>query len=191
MRFANYIFWKNFLSEQECDKIVEENQTGLKDASIGWGDDERISIDRKTNVRFIEQNSPTLPLIEKVIDRIDFTAQKYYGCSLKTFEQIQYAEYEKDMFFSWHVDSVTRLDEITSYTRDISASLILNKQTEYTGSSLQFILAGSVSPDNILTPEDAINQEQGTLIVFPSSTIHQVTKVTSGIRKSLVLWAAC
>ena len=189
MRFANYIFWKNFLSEQECDKIVEENQTGLKDASIGWGDDERISIDRKTNVRFIEQNSPTLPLIEKVIDRISFTAQKYYGCSLKTFE-MQYAEYEKGMFYSWHVDSVTGLDQIKLCTRDISASLILNKQTEYTGSSLQFILAGSVSPDNILTPEDAINQEQGTLIVFPSSTIHQVTKVTSGIRKSLVLWAA-
>ena len=189
MRFANYIYWKNFLSEQECNRIIESNGHNLTDAKIGVAEGYN-SETRKTKVGLIERDNSIQDLIEKIINRICFAAQKYYGCSLKTFEQIQYAEYEKDMFFSWHVDSVTRLDEITSYTRDISASLILNKQTEYTGSSLQFILAGSVSPDNILTPEDAINQEQGTLIVFPSSTIHQVTKVTSGIRKSLVLWAA-
>ena len=190
MRFANYIFWKKFLSEQECDKIVEENQTNLKDAMIGWGDDERISTDRKTNVRFISQNSPTKPLIEKIIERIGFTAQKYYGCSLTSVEPVQYAEYEKGMFYSWHVDSNMKLNDIGLCTRDISASLILNKSTEYTGSSLQFITADSVSKDNILTPEDAKDQEQGTLIIFPSSMIHQVTKVTSGIRKSLVLWGA-
>ena len=95
----------------------------------------------------------------------------------------------RDRFYSWHTDSVTELKNLELCTRDISASLILNKQTEYTGGSLQFILAGSVSLDDILTPEDAIDQEQGTLIVFPSSLIHQVTEVTSGIRKSLALWA--
>ena len=189
MRFANYIYWKNFLSEQECNRIIESNGNNLTNAKIGVTQ-ALDSENRKTNVGWIEKNNSIQDLIEKIINQICFTAQKYYGCSLKTFEPMQYAEYEKGMFYSWHVDSVTELDEITVCTRDISASLILNKQTEYTGSSLQFILAGSVSPDNILTPEDAINQEQGTLIVFPSSTIHQVTEVTSGIRKSLVLWAA-
>ena len=42
--------------------------------------------------------------------------------------------------------------------------------------------------DNVLTPQDVENQEQGTLIVFPSNMIHRVSKVISGVRSSLVVW---
>ena len=92
------------------------------------------------------------------------------------------------MFFSWHVDSPTAINEIEICKRDVSASLILNKKKEYTGGSLQFIGPGSVSKDNKLIPEDAVKQEQGTLIIFPSFSFHRVLPVKSGVRYSLVTW---
>ena len=73
--------------------------------------------------------------------------------------------------------------------KNLSVSLILNRKDEYTGGSLQMITPSGISIDNIITPRDVEDQEQGTLIVFPSSMIHQVTPVLSGVRKSLVLWS--
>ena len=33
------------------------------------------------------------------------------------------------------------------------------------------------------------NRNQGSIIIFPSFMMHQVTPITKGIRNSLVLWA--
>jgi PKHD-type hydroxylase len=189
MRLANYVYFENFLSEQECNKLIKAKQNDLQNAELGTGGQGIIDPkSRKTNVSFVENNSPVHDLIIRICDQICFASQKYYGRPATAFEPIQYAEYEKDMFFSWHVDCPTAIDEIEICKRDISASLILNKKEEYTGGSLQFIGPGAVSKNNKLIPEDAVKQEQGTLIVFPSTMIHQVTKIKSGTRKSLVAW---
>ena len=74
------------------------------------------------------------------------------------------------------------------HKREISVSLILNSKDEYTGGSLQMITPNCITEDNTIEPKDVEVQEQGTLIIFPSSMIHQVTPVLSGVRKSLVLW---
>ena len=42
---------------------------------------------------------------------------------------------------------------------------------------------------NTFDPKDVVDQELGTLVVFPSSFVHRVTKVETGTRKSLVFWA--
>lgn len=188
MRLANYIYLRNFLSEKECKAIIKEGQKGLHKATTY--DKENKSIEnskRKTNISFLRQGGSVDNTLKKVIDGVCDTALKHYGFSITDIEAIQYAEYEIDMFYGWHTDSGSSLKQ--TWKRDISASLILNEKKEYTGGSLQMVFADNISKNNVVTPQDVENQEQGTLIVFPSSMIHQVTTVLSGIRKSLVLWS--
>jgi PKHD-type hydroxylase len=60
--------------------------------------------------------------------------------------------------------------------RKISASLLLNDESEYEGGDL------------IILDETVKTKKQGTIIVFPSFMAHQVTPVTKGVRYSAVCW---
>jgi PKHD-type hydroxylase len=176
MRLTNYIYIENFLSEEECKRVIQEGQN-KRDPSV-----------KNTITGFIEYGSPVQDLMQKTINAMVESATKYYGCHLTDFEPMRYWEYVKGMKSDWHSDSNLSIDQ-TNRTRDVSASLILSKNTDYTGGSLQFILPEYISSNNTFVPKDADCQNQGTLIMFPSSLIHGVSKITSGIRKSLIFWS--
>jgi len=190
MRLANYVYKKDFLTKEECNKLIEEGRKNLKKATVFKGEEEESSNDpkkRNTNVSFFLSGSPVQSIIEIIIDELCSLGSTLYGTYITDIEPVQYAEYEKGMFYGWHTDSSNNPSE--KFTRDLSVSLILNSKDEYTGGSLQVVTPSGISADNIVTPEDVEDQDQGTLIVFPSSMIHQVTPVLSGVRKSLVLWS--
>lgn len=193
MRLANYVYIPNVLTKEECDQIIEEGQNNLSSATIypkECNSSNLVKEDkdrRKTNVGFFRSGSSVDPALKKAIDVFGRVSFSYYGICLKEIENPQYAEYEKGMFYGWHTDS--GMEPNFPVIRDMSASLILNNKNDYTGGSLQMVVPSCISKDNIFTPEDVKNQDQGTLIVFPSSMLHQVTPVLSGVRKSLVIWA--
>tara|TARA_B100000131_G_scaffold233557_1_gene225450 strand:+ start:212 stop:790 length:579 start_codon:yes stop_codon:yes gene_type:complete len=190
MRLATYIYYPNFLSKKECKRIVKEGTINLEKGTINPASPHKLEEVRETKVSFICEGSVVQDLMIKIMKRIDSCASKYYGCDLTYTEPIQYAEYTKGMFYNWHTDSVTKINDPQNLKRDISASLILNSSKKYTGGSLELITGSCNFKKNKVVPEKALNQEQGTLIVFPSSMLHRVTKVKSGVRKSLVLWSA-
>ncbi len=190
MRLANYIYKQNFLTKEECNKLIEEGNKNLKEATILQEKKQTLVSDfkkRNTNISFFINGSPVQSIIQKIIGEICYLGSKYYGVNITDIEPVQYAEYEKEMFYGWHTDSPTQPSD--GFTRDLSVSLILNSKEEYTGGSLQMITSNCVSTDNVITPKDVEVQEIGTLIIFPSSMLHQVTPVLSGVRKSLVLWS--
>jgi len=190
MRLSNYVYKENFLTKEECNKLIKEGKKNLNEATIIKEKEQTLVSDlkkRNTNVSFFMNGSPVHSIIQKIIDEICYLGSKYYGVNIADIEPVQYAEYEKEMFYGWHTDSPST--PTNEFIRDLSISLILNSKEEYTGGSLQMITSNCVSTDNIITPRDVEVQEQGTLIVFPSSMLHQVTPVLSGVRKSLVLWS--
>ena len=68
--------------------------------------------------------------------------------------------------------------------RDLSASVILTPKDEYDGGGLELLLPnidGEIE-------QVKIAEEQGLMIMFPSTLIHQVSKLTKGQRSSLVIW---
>ena len=68
-------------------------------------------------------------------------------------------------------------------SKDISkVSIIvqLSDPSEYKGGILEINTGGGIK---------AIPQVKGSVVIFPSYLQHRVTPVTSGLRKSLVLWA--
>ena len=193
MRLATYLYFRNFLSKDECNRIIEEGEKDLKIATINPKEQERLNSKnelRNTKVGFIRNGSPVQDLMEKIINHMMLVCVEAYGVYLTDVEPIQYAKYTKGMFYDWHVDSASTIDDLKVFRRDISASLILNEKKEYTGSSLQMVLNNSIDKKtNNFDPQDVENQDQGTLIIFPSSFIHRVTEVETGTRKSLVLWS--
>ena len=62
--------------------------------------------------------------------------------------------------------------------RKLSISIQLSDKLDYEGGNFEF--------EDITSSMDF--KEIGTIIIFPSYLRHRVTKVTSGIRRSLVAW---
>lgn len=75
--------------------------------------------------------------------------------------------------FGWH------LDVGPPVPRKLSLTLQLTDPARYEGGDLQFFTGDMVR---------TAPRERGMAIGFPSYMVHQVTPVTSGIRKSIVAW---
>ena len=82
--------------------------------------------------------------------------------------------------YGWHTDNAMRLAPDGGYARaDVSATLFLSEPEEYEG--------------GVLTVEDTFGEhgvklKAGSLVVYPSSSIHQVTPVTRGERQACFLF---
>ena len=65
-------------------------------------------------------------------------------------------------------------------SRKLSFSLQLSNENDYEGGELQFLTDENIS---YYAPK-----KRGTLVIFDSRSRHRVTKVRSGVRRSLVGW---
>jgi len=116
---------------------------------------------------------------------------------------MQYTTYEKNDFYIWHSDNDLSdfykpcslgvnmfhntnekkedlLNRGAETVRKLSLSLQLSEFDEYEGGNLEF---KDIRDRIHLAP-----RTRGSIIIFDSRTIHRVTPVTKGIRKSLVCW---
>lgn len=128
-------------------------------------------------------------------------------------EDFQFTVYQPGGFYGWHTDSgsdhfsvykkyipevspaigedglmvdkCTTADSWVGKIRKISMTINLNSPGEYEGGNLKFDF-GPHAPNRY--HEVVEIRPQGSMIVFPSYTHHQVTPVTKGTRYSLVLW---
>jgi PKHD-type hydroxylase len=92
------------------------------------------------------------------------------------FEQLQFTVYEEaGSHYDWHLDKM--LSDLPP--RKLSLVLQLSDPEEYTGGDLELFVSSNPIK---------IERKRGLLTAFPSFTLHRVTPVTSGIRKSLVAW---
>ena len=134
-----------------------------------------------------------------------------FDCS----EQFQFTKYGLNQFYGWHCDGigdhyntyrrfipgVHELDENGNYperctenhqlvgkVRKLSMTLNLNAPGEYEGGNLKFDFGPHAVGERYHECKEI--RPQGSIIIFPSFTHHQVTPVTKGTRYSLVLWSA-
>jgi PKHD-type hydroxylase len=94
-------------------------------------------------------------------------------------ENIQYTEYygSDEGGYEWHMD-IGSTDNMN--LRKISITVQLSDSDEYEGGDLQLWMGG--------TQPYTAPRGKGNVIVFPSFMLHRVTPVTSGTRKSFVIW---
>lgn len=178
-----FTYWDNFLSDEEID-IILSHPSWDQPANGLIGFDQDISHNktlRSSKVSWFDNNSDTEKIWKKFYQTITEVNQKYFRFDLAgCYEPAQlglYSSVDQD-HYTWHTDSAPS----GKYVRKLSMVILLNKPYEFEGGELQI----KTVTDNPITLE----QKRGRAWFFPSNTLHRVTPVTKGIRKSLVLWIA-
>ena len=178
VNFTDYYWFKNGFNSEELNII--ENMTkkiDFEDAVTGEGDNSKVSEYRKSRIKWCPQSAEWGWVYNKLHDMIVEANDVMWKFDLSTMnEQIQYTEYygSNEGGYEWHMDCGEKIQN----QRKISVTVQLSDSNEYEGGDLEFNIGRK------LTAQRGI----GTAVIFPSFYLHRVTPVTSGIRKSFVLW---
>jgi len=173
---------ENIVPSSLSKNILEEykNSNEWTDPYIEVGKIDKSQ--RNCNVIEISKNTTLLKNLEtrKKIDEDVYTCvkqvilkynQKFKYCHVSKDSGYNLLKYEKNNFYSEHVDSFTEIP------RTLSCSLILND--EFKGGEFSFF-----------HNEIIYNLKKGSAIIFPSNFLypHSVLPVISGTRYSIVTW---
>ena len=171
---GNIDIFENFLSPEECDLILNKckEELTLLDAQV-YSDNSNttfIKPNRKSSVGWI---SDLGFLNERLKTKLKETF-KINGMEVSGLGSFQFTEYKMGDYFGWHIDS-----NATIY-KDRFASTVIQLNDDYTG--------GIFEIKNLNGDLVNIENKIGSLYIFNSNLVHQVTPVKSGIRYSLVNW---
>ena len=177
-KISSFFTTPNVLTATECQQIInyctdkcKPSTLGVSKTKVGNAQDFRHSV----NTFLRPEDIKELPVIRKLTDCIVKSSLECYNFSLGYIEPVQYAEYTEGMFYKPHIDSGETFD----YDRDISVSVFLSPKDDYEGGNLCFLYpSGWIEAD----------EQQGSMVIFPSMLTHKVEKVKKGKRSSLVLW---
>jgi len=135
-------------------------------------------------VEFIDPNEHARWLYDRVGEIIRFHNQTYYGYDLTGIETLQFSEYRAPSgHYGAHLDWGSARNGVQAQARKLSFTVQLSDPDSYEGGDL-VIHDGQTQDPAIIAKRRAV----GSIIVFPSWVLHEVTPVTKGTRRSLVGW---
>ena len=172
------------------DKIINNPNLNWEDSRIGECVENSIikkskSSIRRSKISFFDYDEEIDKLFVKIISEYNrlYSGWKYY---IDGIEDIQVTRYSEGDFYDWHVDAsnwnIVRNGK--ECNRKISVTVFLNDPEEYEGGEFDLETRGPNTEERY----DTFKLPKGSMIVFPSYMWHRVRPVTSGVRKSLVLW---
>lgn len=88
--------------------------------------------------------------------------------------------YLAGMAFGQHVDNAIRIDGEAPLRADVSVTIMLSEASDYEGGDL-------VIEDTY--GSQRIKLQAGSMVIYPSSSLHRVEPITKGNRDVVVLWA--
>ena len=166
--------------EHRLDRFLDEEIEDIKELgdALIW-EEGKISGDkvdhsiRDTRIAWLHPNTETHWLFDRAI--IIFSSSLPFG----TLQSMQYTVYDsKGSHYDWHRD-IGGNDPIQKARINV-AVLQLSSPGEYKGGVLQIKLEDGEVIDVI--------KNKGMTTTFPIQLLHRVTPVTSGIRKTLIMW---
>ena len=169
----------SFTSE-ECQRIIAmaDNMYGMK-STVGSNKNRTYNAGvREVDTYTLELNENTKWIFDRIAGATATANAEYYRYNiLGITHSLQLLHYKGDEngHYDWHIDAGPG----SSCTRKISVVVPLNDPQEYEGGVLDINNNGAL----VSAP-----QTPGTMILFPSYTLHKVNPVTSGNRWTLVSW---
>jgi PKHD-type hydroxylase len=94
----------------------------------------------------------------------------------KALTSVMFSRYESGMHYGSHIDDAV----MRGIRTDVSFTLFLSDPDSYDGGELVI---------ETTSGEDAVKLAAGSLVAYPSTTLHQVSPVTRGERLAAVGWA--
>jgi len=172
----DYAFWKNAFTKEECEQIIKlGKRKELIEGTVGGKNKTKRQL-RLSNIRWIFPNKETAWIFNRVTDIVLNLNERFFKFDLTGIvEGFQFTNYKAPGGkYGKHVDR-----GIDVGIRKLSVSIQLTDPLKYSGGELNLYYGDK---------ETTMDKEQGTLIVFPSFSLHEVMPVTKGERDSLVTW---
>lgn len=169
-----YAYQDNFLSKEECDKIVEIGHS--KKLELGNTKDNNELKTRKSNISWLSPSDNLEWLYRRLTDVITNLNNQFFGFDIFGIQEaLQFTNYKApDGKYDSHTDRSYGM-----IIRKLSISIQLTDENNYEGGNLELLQSDKA---------DKMEKTQGKLIMFPSFVQHRVTPVTKGERNSLVIW---
>ena len=117
-------------------------------------------------------------IYRKIVDVLFYLNNKIYNYKLNGIEALQLTKYKVGDYYNNHID-VEPDSSSLSAQRKLSFIIQLSEEEDYEGGNL--ILHGA---DLKTITQKSI----GSITLFPSYRLHNVSEVTKGVRYSLVGW---
>ena len=161
---------------------IEQYGDRLEPSTAPVGDAQRVGVDggiRISQTAWVGRNTDTKWLYERMEKiAVGVNAQVYQFDLTGFSEEFQYAVYRgpEGGHYDWHVDQSSRIAR-----RKLSFSVQLTDPSDYERGELQLHAGNKI---------DIAPKQRGAVICFPSYVLHRITPVTSGTRKSLVVWTS-
>ena len=177
-----FVTWDGAFSNEEIQTIVEYCDAIGTEQGVTFGatTPEDVEKHRVSNVKFHSRNNETAWIFDKLNFIVQAANEQFYNFHLNGYAQFQYTTYDSNGRYDWHTDmSFGEKFGNDAEPRKLSLSLALNDDFE--GGEFQINNGKEETP---LT----VSMQKGRAVLFPSFIIHRVTPVTSGVRKSLVVW---
>ena len=170
----HYWFEKGF-SSKDVSRINNLTKKGsLQEASVLSGAGKNT---RDSSIKWLTPDDKHSWIYDTLIHYIQEANSIWKFDLYNVIDDIQYTEYKGGgNHYDWHVD----IGPGSISHRKVSVIVQLSDPSEYKGGELQINTGGQIK---------TIPQVKGSVVIFPSYLLHRVTPVTTGLRKSLVLWA--
>lgn len=168
----------NALSDSELkylDSLLEG--TEITDGLLAGGAN-NPSLRNNVGVIWLNDEMKFSWLYTKIAGLVNKANAEQFNKVLYHMEPLQYTLYneESESFYGQHIDQLASFNQPTK--RSLSFVVQLSHPAEYEGGRLELYTG-----DEFQTP-----MNRGDMVFFNSTVLHEVTKVTKGMRKSLVGW---
>lgn len=181
----SWVYWDDWFTNDELREVTEYSQHYKEPEKATIFGDVPVEEYRVSKTSFIEPREDNNWFFQKLNAAITTINDRWYGFELNGYPSFQYTEYhaEEKGRYDWHMDMhhgfLNNFTEDLVQPRKLSLSLMLN--TDYEGGEFQINSVGENKPE-------ICEKKVGRIIAFPSYIMHRVTPVTSGMRRSIVVW---
>lgn len=166
----------NLLTSEELGLIIDR----LKNAEFvdgkltaGW-----YAQQVKNNVQLKNDAAPTQELRNLVNQALKRNSLFQIAARPKAIRPIMFSRYQGGMYYGTHIDNAIMGDEKLMRS-DLSLTLFLSDPATYTGGEL--VIESTQG-------EQAFKLDAGSMVVYPTTTLHRVEPVTEGERLAAVTW---
>jgi PKHD-type hydroxylase len=172
---TEYYWFENGFSSNEVDTILETTKNyEFQQATFISGNSKDI---RDSSIKWLTPDNNTTWIYDRLMNFVSEANSLWKFDIHSVLDDIQYTEYRGGGgHYDWHID----IGPNSISHRKISVIVQLSNPSEYNGGILEINTGSNIKQTS---------NKKGAVIVFPSFLQHRVTPVSSGLRKSLVLWA--
>lgn len=169
----NFISYNNVFTKEECNEIISYSNNYIENHTSN------IEINMK--MCYLLPDKKNNFIYDRIRKLVIETNMNIWNYNLYDFgEPIKFLEYNEK--YNSHLKVHNDIGNVRGWESFRKLTIIVQLTDENTYEDCNLMIQNG---DKLVTT----NKIQGSIIIFPSFMMHQVTPITKGIRNSLVLWA--